>query len=154
MESLVSEKVHFQSALGSTDVASATLTSWVGVKGALKLRCLIRVESAAADVSVTLRQAQDASGTGAKDLLRCLPLVYKVDGQPSVLVEEADPAVASYTVADLNGAAGYIAIEVEGSNLDEGFTHFAVSVDGGASRLAVATFEADTEFKPAFEQDL
>ena len=152
MEMLVSERVGFQSALSTQDVATPTATSYIGLKGALKLRCLVRIESGAADVEITLREATDSSGTGAQDLERCLPAVYRVDGGSSVVVAEDGTAVV--TVTALNAAAGYVAIEVEGQNLSEGFTHFALLVDGNVARNASATFEAETEYKPAYDQTL
>jgi hypothetical protein len=152
MESLVSEKVHFQSALATVDVTTPVSSLWIGMKGALKMRCVVRIESAAGDVEVTLQEATDAAGTGAQNLVRNLPAVYKVDTLASVAVVEDSTALV--TVAALNGAAGYVVIEVEGQDLSEGFTHFGLSIDGNAARNASATFEAETEYKPAYEQDL
>jgi len=151
MEMLVSERVGFKSALTIQDIASATLTDWYAMAGSLKLRCIVRVESAAADVQITLREAKDAAGTDAQNLVRCLPALSKVDGSATVEIAEDNTAVI--TVTDLNGAAGYVVVEVEGQNLSEGFTHFALSIDGGAARNGQATFESEKERKPAYEQD-
>lgn len=153
MESLVSEKVHFQSALANQDIATPVDTLWIGMKGALKMRCVVRFETGVGDAEVTLQEATDSSGTGAQNLVRNLPAIYKVDGAASVKV--AADTTALVTVTALNTAAGYIVIEVEGQDLSEGFTHFGLSVDGNvALREGSATFEAETEYRPAYDQSL
>jgi hypothetical protein len=152
MESLVSEKIHAQSALAIQDATTEVDGAWIGMKGALKMRALIRIESAAAAPIVTLQEAQDGSGTGVVDLERKLPAFVKVDG--SSAVEKAEDGSAQLTVTELNGAAGYVMVEVEGQDLSEGFSHFRIQVDGAAARNVCATYEADTEYKPAIDQDL
>lgn len=152
MESLVSEKISLQNAIAVQDLAAEVDGAWIGMKGALKLRAVCRAESAAADVVVTLQEAQDSAGTGAQDLVRCLPAYSKVDG--SAAVEIAEDNTAQITVSALNGAAGFVIVEVEGQNLSEGFTHFRIQLDGGAARDGYALYEADTEYKPAIDQDL
>lgn len=150
MESTVSEKIHLEKAFDHADVAGQE-TDLIGLSGAVKMRCFIRVENVAQDLVLTLRQSKDAAGTDKKDLVRCLPAYEKVGANVSVIDEDN---TASITFAGLNGAAGYAIVEFQGSDLDDGYTHVSIAMASGAPRNGHAHYEADTNFKPAIMQVL
>lgn len=149
---MVSEKILTQVGLTIQDVATAKETARIGMKGALRMRALIRIETGAADAVVKVIEHNAAAAGTSQDLVVSLPHVVRVDGAAGV----SKPAVgtANITVTEVNAAAGYIMLEVQGEDLSEGFTHISVSVDGQAARNAHIAFEANTEYKPAYEQVL
>ncbi len=152
MEAMVSEKISTQLGFICQDVATAVESARIGMAGALRMRALIRVESAASDVTVKVIEHDAPAAGNSQDLVLCLPHVVRVDGSAGIKKDELD--VAPIIVAELNASAGYIMLEVQGSDLSEGFSHISVEVDGGAARLAHVAFEADTARKPADEQVL
>jgi len=152
MESMVSEKISVQEALAIQSIATAKQSSYIGLKGSLRVRCVVRAEVAAGDLVLIAKEAKDSVGTAAQNLVINLPSIQKVDGFAAVRV--ASNGTATVTVTALNGAAGYAIIEVEGADLSEGFTHFGLSVNGSAARNGGATFEAETEYKPAYSEVL
>ena len=151
MEALVSERIHAQLAFEHGDVAGQ-FTSRIGLKDALKLRCLIRVEAVAQDLVLTLKEADAQTGGSTQDLVRCLPVIVIADGEEPVVMEENGSA--EVTVAALNSKAGYVMVEFQGSDLSEGFSHVSIGMASAALRNGSATWEADTERKPAYKQDL
>ena len=103
----------------------------------------------AAAPTITLRQHTAAAAGTSSDLIIALPHTERVDGADAALVDADGSAVI--TVNALNGAAGYVTVELEGQDLTEGNTHISVIVDGlVAARNGVAVYEAETECKPAY----
>lgn len=150
---LFTEKHAIKKGLASQDVSGGAESDRISLKECLKLTALVRLETGiATDCQVTLRQHDAAAGGNSKDLLSTIPHVYRVDGSDHVKVE-AD-SVAAKDVAALDTAAGYIALQVDPSDLDVNadFNHISVSIsDPGAARIASVTYLCETKCEPGHD---
>lgn len=118
----------------SNQAAGAQSTGWISVAEYFSFMALVQAGAlgASGTVDAKLEQAQDASGTGAKDV--------------------AGKAITQVTVSNKTAAIGLGHNDIDTTN---GFTHFRLTVTVGtaASDTAAAVFGADARYeKPANNQ--
>lgn len=126
------ERADYQVGVAVQDVSTADVTgSWYSMQGFNRVLAEAVTDALAVNdvVTVTLQQATDASGTGAKDL----------------------GTAVSFTATDTVGAI--VAAEAKSSDLDSGFTHVAVKVGAtptGATTVNVgaALIRGDGSYRP------
>lgn len=130
----ISEKLAILATLDPASVAAGTvLTAWVPVAGFNSIAALIQtgILGASATVDAKLRQATDASGTGAKDIAnKALTQIVKASGDNVQAIVEcrADDL-------DTNNGYGYVAL--------------SVTVGAAASILGAALIGGNARFMPA-----
>lgn len=133
-----SERVAILATLDSASVAASTVVSgWVSVANYHSICALIDVGAfgASATVDAKLRQAQDSSGTGQKDI--------------------ANKAITQLLAAGGNNRQATIECRSEDLDQVNGFGYVALSVTVGvaATQLAAVVFGVNPRFFPASAQN-
>lgn len=133
-----SERTAILATLDSASVAASTvLTSWVSISNYHSICALIDVGAfgASATVDAKLRQAQDSSGTGAKDI--------------------TGKAITQLLAGGGNNRQ--VSIEARSDDLDQtnGFSYVALSVTVGtaATQLAAFLLGVNPRYMPASAQN-
>jgi hypothetical protein len=130
----LSEKVAFLATLDPASVAPGTVaTAFVPMSNIGQITALLQtgVLGASATVDAKLRQAQDAAGTGAKDI--------------------AGKAVAQIVKATGDNTQALVEVRAEDLDVNNGYGFVALSVTVGtaASQVSAALIGSATRFLPA-----
>ncbi len=152
MKGLITEEIATKKGFVFTDANAAKESDRISLAGASKIRFLVRVEAGAATTCAFKLIEHDAAAAGAsQDLISVLPHYYRVDGSAGVKVEPV--LTASVTVVALDTAAGLVMVEVDHSDMTDGFTHVSLELaaPGALLRISGAVVEIDHERKPAYE---
>lgn len=130
----LSEKAAISATLDPASVAPGTVTTaWVSMSNLGQIAALLQTGTlgAAATVDAKLRQAQDAAGTGAKDIAgKAIAQIVKATGDNVQALVEA-------RAEDLDVNNGY------------GFVALSVTVGAAASLLSASLIGSATRFAPA-----
>lgn len=131
--SKLNEKIAVLAALNPASVAASTVvTTWVPVSNFHSVSAMLQtgVMGASGTIDAKLRQATDASGTGAKDI--------------------AGKAIVQIVKASGDNVQATIGARVDDLDTNNGFTHVALSVTVGtaASLLAAQVIGSNPRFMP------
>jgi hypothetical protein len=116
----------------SGDLTAGVESARIDMSKGDRLSFLVRVESAATDLSVTLRQHDAATAGNSKDLQTKRLYGVKADADSIVTKKEQASLSANIVEADLNGSAGLLVVEVLGEDLDRDADFRYVSLQIGA----------------------
>ena len=150
---LVAEAVHPLEA--GTPGAADIDGSWVSLKKFDRLAVVLCADAAAEAITVTLTQAQDASGTGAKALTVDVAWV-KDSGETAFTMTRYDGAATAVLPAGDTSDVAAMIVETMGEKLDvtNGFTHVKAVTTGVTARVISLTYLlTGGRYQPAAEVD-
>lgn len=154
---IISEMVRNQLGLAIQDLAGGKESARISLKELHSLAAVVRVEvGALTTFSATLRQHDAAAAGNSKDLLATIPHYYMVDGDTEWTKVDSD-ATALKAVAALDTAAGYVAFEVDPSDLDVNNSYSYVSLlitAPGAAKQGHVVYMGEAKRLPAWESAL
>lgn len=135
--------------LGSLGVAGAVTGTWADMGAFSHAGVLLQVNNAAEELTMTLQQATDTSGTGAK-ALQVRRVYARLEGEVVYTLVSETPA-ASYVLPAGSGASDVV-IEVKESDFDTAndFKALQCNVVGSTARIQSVTYLlGGASYKPA-----
>ncbi len=118
-----------------TTTNAAVTADYLNMGNATRVAVVVTLKQAAAHATpITIRQAQDVSGTGAKDLAKVVPVWANEDVATSDLMTQQDDAVSHTVAADVKNKKVIFQVEGEDLDVENGFD--AITVLVGASTEA------------------
>jgi hypothetical protein len=151
MRSLVEEFGIVQGSQPQT-TNTATNSKYVSLKNAIVAFVIVQLTQAAANATqISLYQAQDVAGTGAKPLANNIPIWANEDAAASdKLVRQADGV--SYAVGnDVKNKTIVFQVEANRLDINNGFTTLQarIGASGQATNFATVEFILDTKYNQA-----
>lgn len=153
MEAYLMEKLGAKEAVSADLTAGGVETGRMDMSKGDRVTLLLSVPSHASDLDITLKQHDAASGGTSKDLQTKRSYFVKLAGANVFTRKEQSALSANIVEADFNGAAGVVAIEVLGEDLDRDNSFSHISAVFGARAVTVVGFFIADEMrqKPAYK---
>lgn len=128
---------------------AAVTADYLNMANALRAIVIITLKQAVGHATpITIRQATDATGTGAKDLEKAVPIWANEDVAVSDLLEQQDDGVSHAVADDAKNKKVVIQIDPEDLDVNGGFGHISVLV--GASSQASNFVNIDYLVQPRY----